>query len=440
MNEEEALECLAQQNRDLERQVARLAGANEQLGLANEWLKQANLQLEQEFDRRKEAETGRQQAEKALEDIDEKLSLLSAQEASRWKIDALIGRSRAVARILEDVRRLQGTGRTSVLITGESGTGKELVARAIHFGGTRSQELFVPVNCSAIPGELAESSFFGHERGAFTGAVEPRKGYFELADGGTLFLDEIGDMPLGLQAKLLRALETGCVMPVGGAEEIQVDVRILAATNQDLLALIAGGRFREDLYFRLTGFTVTVPPLRERVRDIPLLAEHFLTLFATEMGREPTVLSPEALERMESYGFPGNVRELKNVIEHALIKSDDAVIRPEHLPFIRRRTDTWQHGRPSTMAPPRFEVQVNGSAPGEETATGETALPEEKILAYVKERDSINNAECRQLLSIDLQQASYLLKKLHENGLLERRGERRWSRYYLPVSHPNVTQ
>jgi transcriptional regulator with GAF, ATPase, and Fis domain len=377
---------------------------------------------------------GRRQAEKALENAGEQLSLLSAQEATRWGIGAFIGRSRAIVRVLEDVRRLQETGRTSVLISGESGTGKELVARAIHFGGTRSEKLFVPVNCSAIPGELAESSFFGHERGAFTGAIEPRKGYFELADGGTLFLDEIGDMPLGLQAKLLRALETGRVMPLGGAEEKQVDVRILAATNQDLVALIDAGRFREDLYFRLTGFTVTVPPLRERLKDIPLLAEHFLTLFAAEMGREPTVLSQEALERVESYGFPGNVRELKNVIEHALIVSDGGPIGPECLRFIERAPGARAQSRPLTVGYPDSGAQALGGAQEKESRGAGAILPEEKILAHVEERGNISNTECRQLLSIDLQQASYLLKKLHENGLLERRGERRWSRYYLPES------
>ena len=319
---------LARRNRVLERQVTRLAGTNEQLELANEWLKQANQQLQREFERREWAEAGRQQAEQTLEKVDAQLSLLSAQEASRWGIDAFVGRSRAVARILEDVRRLQDTGRTSVLITGESGTGKELIARAIHFGGARARKLFVPVNCSAIPGELAESSFFGHERGAFTGAHHRRKGYFELADGGTLFLDEIGDMPLELQAKLLRVLETGSVMPLGGSQEKQLDVRILAATNQDLAALIAAGRFREDLFFRLTGFTVTVPPLRERREDIAMLAGHFLQLFAVEMGKKPAAMSQEALEALVSYDFPGNVRELKNGDGH-----DDIVSRGSGRPL-----------------------------------------------------------------------------------------------------------
>ncbi|HEX29920.1 TPA: sigma-54-dependent Fis family transcriptional regulator, partial [Candidatus Poribacteria bacterium] len=234
-------EMLAQRNKELERQAMEL--------------KRANQRLQQEIARRKQAETERDQAEAHL-------SLISHQEAKRWGIESFIGKSKTIAGILDDVRKLQNVGRTSVLITGESGTGKELIARAIHFGGTRADKPFITVNCSAIPRELAESAFFGHVKGAFTGASSSRKGYFELADGGTLFLDEIGDMPLELQPKILRAIETGTIMPVGATREKKVDVRIIAATNQDLEAKIAEGTFRKDLYFRLAGFTVVVPPLR----------------------------------------------------------------------------------------------------------------------------------------------------------------------------------
>ena len=214
-----------------------------------------------------------------------RLTLISDEEAKRWGIEGFIGRSKTLEKILDDIARLQQASSTSVLITGESGTGKELIARAIHFGSDRADGPFVPVNCSAIPAELADSLFFGHVKGAFTGADRDRVGRFELADGGTLFLDEVGDMPAALQAKLLRALEDRHVLPVGGETEKAVNVRLLSATNADLASDIEQGHFRQDLYYRLASFPVEVPPLRERSDDIPLLAQHFLQLFAAEMRR-----------------------------------------------------------------------------------------------------------------------------------------------------------
>jgi len=286
-----------------------------------------NRELQQEISRRERAEEARNQA-------NEQLSRISQREAEHWGIQGFIGKSQTIAKILDDVNRLQTTGTVGVLITGESGTGKELIARAIHFGGPRAKRPFIPVNCSAVPKDLAESEFFGHVKGAFTGATAERKGHFELADGGTLFLDEVGDMPLDTQAKHLRVLEDGCVTPVGGTRAKQVDVRVLAATNTDLEAKIAEGTFRRDLYFRLTQFRVVVPPLRQRREDIPLLAEHFLKLFAAEMGMEKPTLSGEALAALEAYHFPGNVRELKHIIEGALIRSGGSEIQPKHLHFL----------------------------------------------------------------------------------------------------------
>jgi transcriptional regulator with GAF, ATPase, and Fis domain len=241
-----------------------------------------------------------------------------------------VGRSKTIDKILQDVSLAQGTGAT-VLITGESGTGKELVARAIHHGSPRAPGPFVPVNCSAIPADLAESMLFGHVHGAFTGADRDRVGAFELADGGTLFLDEVGDMPASIQAKLLRILEDGWVYPLGAGQGKRVDVRVLAATNRDLQADTASGRFRQDCYYRLARFPVHVPPLRERREDIPLLIRHFLDMFAAEMGVGPPLLSVEALTILEAYDFPGNVRELKNIVERALIESGGENLRPEHL-------------------------------------------------------------------------------------------------------------
>jgi DNA-binding NtrC family response regulator len=309
-------------------------------------LMQKNRELEQEIARREQAEDARKKS-------DEQLSLISEQEAKRWGIDGFIGKSTTISKILNDVYRLQSVDTTSVLITGESGTGKELIARAIHFGGPKAGGRFIPVNCSAIPHELAESAFFGHVRGAFSGASASRKGYFDLADGGTLFLDEIGDMSLELQPKLLRVIEDGSVLPVGGSQEKHVDVRIIAATNQNLSKKIAEGAFREDLFFRLERFVVAVPPLRERKEDIPLLAEHFLRMFSADMGIPQPVLSSEALKMLESYYFPGNVRELKNIIERALLKSSgESVIKPAHLHFIDLGGESVTEARTDTLHVP----------------------------------------------------------------------------------------
>jgi DNA-binding NtrC family response regulator len=287
-------------------------------------LQRKNMELEAEAERRRAAEEAREKA-------DARLSTLSAREAQRWGLAGFIGQSRMIRQILKDIERLHQFARTSVLITGESGTGKELVARAIHHGSPRAQAPFIPVNCVAIPSELAESMLFGHLKGSFTGATADRKGWFELADGGTLFLDEIGDMPAPLQAKLLRVLEDGEITPVGAAQSRQVDVRVISATNADLAAKIAAGAFRQDLYFRLARFIVQTPPLRERPEDIPLLCEHFLQLFAEEMGMAPPALVPEALAWLSAYAFPGNVRELKNLIERALIASGGKVIERKHV-------------------------------------------------------------------------------------------------------------
>ena len=304
-----------------------------------------------------EAEIGlRQEAEGARHAATERLVTLSAQDMERWGIAGFVGRSRLLRRILSEIERLHQFAGTNVLITGESGTGKELVARAIHCNSPRASAPFIPVNCVAIPGELAESLLFGHTRGSFTGALTDRKGWFELADGGTLFLDEIGDMPPALQAKMLRVLEDGQVMPVGASQPKRVDVRVVAATNADLEERIASGAFRQDLYFRLARYLVEMPPLRDRVEDIGLLADHFLTLFATEMGVPKPPLTPRALVLLERHTFPGNVRELKNTIERALIESVGQPIEPRHLRLIGRAPAAAASVAPSTSLPLNLEA------------------------------------------------------------------------------------
>ncbi|WP_082408135.1 sigma-54-dependent transcriptional regulator [Verrucomicrobium spinosum] len=229
------------------------------LSLLTRELQQRNDELEQEILKRREAEQARDKAA-------QRLSSLATREAQRWGLGGFVGESPHLRRILEDINRLQQFGKTSVLITGESGTGKELVARAVHHHSPRADGPFVAVNCVAVPGELAESLFFGHLKGSFTGATNDRKGYFELADGGTLFLDEIGDMPATLQAKLLRVLEDGQVTPVGGTKPRKVDVRVVSATNANLQDKIASGDFRQDLYFRLARYSVHTPPSGSALR------------------------------------------------------------------------------------------------------------------------------------------------------------------------------
>jgi DNA-binding NtrC family response regulator len=290
-----------------------------------------NEMLKAEIARSEALTKERDQLSEERDQLAGRMSMISDEEVKRWGIAGFVGQSAILRQILGDVERLQQAGSTSVLITGESGTGKELIARALHFGSDRASGPFMPVNCSSVTGDLADSLFFGHKKGAFTGADQDRQGYFELAHGGTLFLDEIADMPLHLQAKLLRALEERVVLPVGGAREIAVDVRVVAATNADLSTEIDTGRFRQDLYFRLAGFPVQVPPLRERREDIPLLAKHFVSSIALEMGIDTPEITDSALSALATYDFPGNVRELKNAIERALIESGGRAIEPKHL-------------------------------------------------------------------------------------------------------------
>jgi DNA-binding NtrC family response regulator len=247
----------------------------------------------------------------------------------------LIGQSPAMREIFALIKRI-AHGRSSVLITGESGTGKEVVARAIHFHGDRTEKAFVPINCTAIPEGLLESELFGHVRGAFTGAHASKRGLFEKADGGTLFLDEIGDMGLVLQGKLLRVLQDREIRAVGGTQSVRVDVRIIAATNRDLEAEIAAGRFREDLFYRLNVIPVHIPPLRERTEDVPALVEAFLRRHADGRRR---FFSPEALERLLMHPWRGNARELENVLERAVALAEGDEIHPEDLPLGERSSD-----------------------------------------------------------------------------------------------------
>jgi transcriptional regulator with GAF, ATPase, and Fis domain len=238
---------------------------------------------------------------------------------------ALLGDSAALRRLLHEIAQVAQTD-TTVLITGETGTGKELVARAIHRAGQRKHRSLVTVNCAAIPATLIESELFGHEAGSFTGATKKRDGRFALADKSTLFLDEVGELPLELQAKLLRVLQEGEFDPVGSMQTKRVDVRVLAATNRDLATCVREGTFRQDLYYRLNVFPIQLPPLRERGEDIVQLAQAFAQRFAGRMGRRITPLTPDCARRLMSYHWPGNVRELQNVIERAVITATNGLL------------------------------------------------------------------------------------------------------------------
>jgi two-component system nitrogen regulation response regulator NtrX len=254
---------------------------------------------------------------------------LKTAESSRYRI---IGESVPIKALRQQLALMAGTnGR--VLIYGESGVGKELVARALHAMSARASQPFVEVNCAAIPEELIESELFGHRKGSFTGAHEDKTGKFAKADGGTLFLDEVGDMSLKTQAKVLRVLDEQRFEPVGASESVQVDVRVIAATNKNLQEEIERGNFREDLFYRLNVIPFHVPPLRERLEDIPLLAEHFLREFATAYGRKPKELTPEAVRLLQSYHWPGNVRELRNLMERIVIMNPQPRIEARHIPL-----------------------------------------------------------------------------------------------------------
>ena len=283
-----------------------------------------------------------------------------------------VGDSRVMQDVFVAIGKAASTSAT-VLITGESGTGKELVARAIHYSGPRSSAPFVPVNCGGIPEALLESELFGHVKGAFTGADESRAGFFHAADGGTIFLDEVSDMSLAMQVKLLRVLQDKEVCMVGSNRSRKVDVRILAATNRDLQGLVRKGLFREDLFYRLNVITIFIPPLRERDDDILLLAHHFVTKFAAESGRSPLRFSDKALHGLRSYNWPGNIRELENIIQRLVVMTDGDAIDVPDLPDLCRFSALRKTGFTRTLAEVEAEYISNvlASVDGNKTRAAE---------------------------------------------------------------------
>ena len=267
--------------------------------------------------------------------------LLKKELKSRYSFANLVGTSPKMLEIYGLIKRVANT-RTNILISGESGTGKELVARAIHYESERKEKPFVPINCGAIPENLLESELFGHQKGAFTGAVANKSGLFEVANDGTIFLDEITELPKELQVKLLRVIQERNFRRVGGIEDILVDVRIIAASNKEIDKEVKEGRFREDLFYRLNVIPIQMPPLRERQEDIRFLAEHFFEKHKQELGKDIKGISHEAMDYLESYSYPGNIRELENIIERAVALENTSIILPESLPeYIRTQKVGW---------------------------------------------------------------------------------------------------
>jgi two-component system response regulator PilR (NtrC family) len=302
----------------------------------------------------------------------------------------LLGRSAPMQRLRQMIAKVSRS-QAPVHISGESGTGKELVARLIHESGPRADRAFVPVNCGAIPGELMESELFGHRKGSFTGAVGDKAGLFRTADGGTLFLDEIADLPLHMQVKLLRAIQEKAVRPVGEEREQAVDVRVLSATHRDLAQLVAEGRFREDLYYRINVIELRVPPLRERGEDVLLLADHVLGRLAEEMSLEKASLSEGARGALLGYHFPGNVRELENVLERALTLSSGGVIQGEEI---------------------ELRTQPGGERRGSERLGDQLEGIEREAIRDALERARYNKTEAARLLGMTFRQLRYRIKKL----------------------------
>ncbi len=335
----------------------------------------------------------------------EETVLLRARVSDKYRFENMVGESPEMLAAFKTIRQV-GPSNASVLLLGESGTGKELFAQALHENSPRRNKPFVKVACAALPETLLESELFGHEKGSFTGATYTRSGRFELADGGTLFLDEIGDITPTVQVKLLRFLEEREFERVGGNRTFKVDVRIVCATHRDLSRKIEEGTFREDLYYRLNVIEITIPPLRERRGDIPLLIQHFTRKYATVNGREVRGVSDEALTLLLQHTWPGNVRELENALERAVVLSNEPVLTPAHFPTLRRASITAAAGGGASSGP------ANGiSIPG-------STLAELEREAILRTLEAVGGSTSRaaSILQISARKIQYKIKEYHQQG------------------------
>ncbi|HTB23344.1 MAG TPA: nif-specific transcriptional activator NifA [bacterium] len=341
--------------------------------------------------------------------------LLQSEVKGRYNLANVVGGSRKMQEVYATVERVAPT-RSTVLIRGESGTGKELIARALHYNSTRTDKPFIRVSCAALPATLLESELFGHERGAFTGATDLRRGRFELADSGTLFLDEIGEIDLATQVKLLRVLQEKKFERLGGSRTLSVDVRLVAATNRDLEKAVADGTFREDLYYRLNVIPVFLPPLREREGDVLQLVEHFLQRFNMEHGKH-TVFSRESLKRMLRYPWPGNVRELENALERLVVLAQGNSIEEDDLPLAIRsdlpvssHTGSLQEHAPRPFTPGPREAAAPDPAPGRSLPETVRGIEKDRILRTLSDCQGIQT-RAAQALGLTVRQLGYKLKK-----------------------------
>jgi len=349
---------------------------------------------------------------KALErrNLERENAFLKKELGRHSSFSEMIGESPAMQRIYELIRRIADIP-TNVLVTGESGTGKELVAKAIHFTSSRGNAPFVTIHCGAIPENLIESELFGHMKGSFTGAITTKAGLFEMANGGTVFLDEIGEVPLCVQVKLLRFLQDRTFRRVGGTEDLCVNVRVICATNRDLEEEVAEGRFREDLYYRLNVIRIRVPPLRERKEDIPLLADHFVKKYGKELHRAVHKISKEALRILEAYDFPGNIRELENIIERAVVLESSPVVTPESLPAELLGSSVGRGG------PHKSAFSVDVRLPQEGIALERFVEDVEKqLICQALERTSGMKKKAARLLNVSFRSLRYRLEKYGIDG------------------------
>jgi DNA-binding NtrC family response regulator len=334
--------------------------------------------------------------------------LLKEEMAERRGAPRIIGEDGKLRHVLQQLHRAAATDAT-VLLEGESGTGKELFARGLHALSPRAEGPFVAINCAAIPDTLLETELFGHEKGAFTGAAARKPGRFEMAHRGTLFLDEIGDLPLALQAKILRALEEKRFERVGGTQSLHVDVRVVAATNRNLKQRVAERQFREDLFFRLSVFPIQIPPLRERTQDVVILARHFVDRFCRDLNKKPLTLAPTALDELHAYAWPGNVRELQNCIERAVILCEGDTIHSRHLNLSFR-----QPAAPAAAATPWEQIDLSGTMG--EALRRVTAEVERRKIEHALRESAGNKQRAAEALQVSYKT---FLQKLKEHGIAE---------------------